>query len=283
VKLLADPETQVRRSAAIALGVLRAGSADEQAGTALTKAARGDEDLMVRNLAYLSLGRVGGTACGDALRADLQTMTQASRPFIALGLGLLGDPASVPGLLQQLKDEGDLSMRASVAVALGLLKDERAKEGLREAFHDVEEPVFRGYAALALGLLGDHEVIADLRRQFADSSDVELIPNCATALGLLGDREAAAALVQRAGTEKNEYVLQSVLYSIGLVGDRSAIPSLTRVLGGNDAPPAYIRSYAAAGLGLLGDPAAQRAIARLSRDSNYTISSNFLSDLFNVL
>ena len=71
IEYLGDEETQVRRSAAIALGVLCPELEDDEKGagaavTALLKSARKDADLMVRNFSYISLGQVGGQEGGQA-------------------------------------------------------------------------------------------------------------------------------------------------------------------------------------------------------------------------
>jgi hypothetical protein len=44
-----------------------------------------------------------------------------------------------------------------------------------------------------------------------------------------------------------------------------------------------VRGYAVVGLGSIADPEVVRAIARVSADSNYTIVSNFLDELFLIL
>lgn len=283
-ELLRAEEVQSRRSAAIALGVLHAASGDQDTTSALVRAAHRDSDVMVRNFAYLSLGRVGGEAALRQLRTDLQEMTKVFRPFIALALGLAGDPESVPVLLRHFNEETDTSYRAALAVSLGLHRDLRGAPDLRKAFRSEGDPVFKGYLGLALGMLGDVESIPHLEKALETAKDVELIPNLATALGLLGSRSSAEKLVPLVERERNEFVKQSLLYSLGLIGDRDAVPALIGEVGGED-EVAYIRGYAVTGLGLLADPHEVRAIARASRDSNYTLetNSNFLRDLFMTL
>ncbi len=275
-------ETQLRRSAAIALGSLLRRGADEQAVAALAQAAHEDADVMVRNFSWISLGYIGGDAAVRLLRADLEAETKGYRPFIALALGLGGDPENVPVLLHAFTAESDNSYRGALAVALGLQRDGRAAPALREAFQTAGEPVFRGYAALALGMIGDLESIPDIEGVFASAGDVELMANAATALGLLGARAAAGRIAARIPQEKNEYVRQSLLYALGLMGDRAAIDPLAAVVHTKE-EVAYVRAYAVTSLGLLGDAEEVRAIARASRDSNYTIVSDFLTEVFRTL
>lgn len=280
--LLESKETQLRRSAAIALGILGRESGHESVVKALANSADSDADLMVRNFSFISLGYVGGGLAGKTLRSALGTSTKAQRAFVAIALGLLGDPDNVQLLMDQLDDENDPSNRGAMAIALGLHRDARAAPTLRNHYKTDREPVFRGYAALALGMIGDVEAISHLQKGFDDATDVEFIANNATALGLLGDRTSAAKLAAMARKERNEFVKQSLLYAMGLIGDRTVIEALGGVVRQSD-EVAYVRGYAVTALGFLSDPQSVRAIARLSHDSNYTINQTFLNELFSVL
>jgi len=279
---LKSSETQHRRSAAIALGVLLDGAGNDAAVAALANAAQGDADLMVKNFAYLSIGRIGGDQASAQLRTDFGRMTRANTPFIALALGILGDPENVPELQNAFESSSDTSYRGAIALALGLHRDGRAAPGLRKAFEDTGEPVLRGHLAVALGLIGDVESIEMLEGAFEGATDVELIPNLATALGLLGSQTAAKAITARVTREKNEFVKQSLLFGLGLVGDRAAIDPLVEAASRNG-EVAYVRGYAATALGLIAEPHQVRAISRASQDSNYTIVSNFLNEIFSIL
>ncbi|MFH0945657.1 MAG: HEAT repeat domain-containing protein [Planctomycetota bacterium] len=279
---LKNSDMQFRRSAAIALGILLRKAADETAVKALIGAAHDDNDLMVKNFSFISLGYVGGELAVETLRKDLSRATKASRSFVALALGLLGDPETVPLLLKQFEAENDPSIRGAMAISLGLHRDGRASPDLRKAFQQAKEPVFRGYAALALGMIGDVESIQDIQAAFAGANDVEMIANLATSLGLLGDRTTVEKLSKLAATSKNEFVRQSLLYAMGLIGDRAAISELGKVIGQKD-EVAYVRGYAVTALGLLVDREEVRAISQVSSDSNYTIMSDFLSEVFRIL
>ena len=131
-------------------------------------------------------------------------------------------------------------------------------------------------------MIGDVESIDRLREAVPGANDVELIPNIATALGLLGARDAVPKLAEKMEGEENEFIRQSLLYSLGLIGDTEAIEPLSKSLADQKEVP-YVRAYAAVGLGLLADQQPVRAIARISTDSNYTITWNFLTELFRIL
>lgn len=281
LRALKDDETQLRRSGAIAIGVLQAGEADDAAVAALANVAQSDADVMVKNFAYVAMGQIGGAQAGLQLKADFARTTRAYKPFIALALGILGDPENVPLLLKELAGASDTSYRAALAIALGLHRDNRAAPALRDAFSAAGEPVLRSHIALALGLVGDVDSIERLQKGFVGANDVELIPALATGLGLLGARTTASLLAKMSTGEKNEFVKQSLMFGLGLVGDRAALEPLATVLG-NASQVAYVRAAAATALGLLSDPHPVRAIARASQDSNYTIVSNFLTEMFTI-
>ncbi len=282
LQALFDKESQLRRSAAIALGVLLRKSGDESASKMIRSAAQTDGDLMVKNFCYITLGWIAGAENVKFLRAELEQVVKAQRAFVALGIGLIGDAESVPLLLRHLGNETENSYRSALAVAIGMHHDNRAAPDLRKAFRSESEPVTKGYFALALGMVGDVEAIPELKEVFKTANDVELIPNTATALGLLGDRTSEPVLAERVVSEKNEFVRASLLFALGLIGDRAAMAPLTAVLG-QTTEPAYVRGYAVTGLGLLGEQRDVRAISRLSCDSNYTIVSDFLHELFTTL
>lgn len=282
LKWLDAKDAQVRRSAAIALGVLARKSGNSSAIERMSKSMRDDPDLVVRNFAAISLGYVGGAEAVKALRNEVQNGAKTLRPFAALALGLTGDPESFDLLLRLFNTEPDPSTRGAFAIALGLLRDGRAAPDLRKALAKEGEPVVKGHVALAIGMIGDVEAIPELRKVFDGANDVELIPNAATALGLLGDRESVDLLVKRAQKEKNEHVLQSLWFSIGLLGDKNAVNALVMAVD-HTSTPAYVRGYAVVALGSIGDPEPVRAIARISSDSNYTIVANFLDELFLIL
>lgn len=277
-----EPETQVRRSSAIALGVLFSSTANEDASKVLIGVVSTDADLMVRNFSYLALGRIGGESATDCLRSNFRTTTTVYRPFIALALALTKNVENVPILLEELKAQSDTSYRAALSIALGLLRDKQAAASLRKEMTEAGDPVLRGYIALGLGLVGDVDSLPLLSRTLENANDVQLITNTALSIGLLGDREAVQLISDKAKKEKNPFVEQSLLYSIGLVGARSDIDFLAHITE-DSREPAYVRSYGTIALGMLGDPLPVPEMALVTEESNYTIVSTFLNDIFSIL
>lgn len=282
-QLLGDADAQVRRSATIGLGVrLRGTKGAGVAGDAvkrLKQVVKEDGDVMARNFAYISLGWIGGAENAKFLRDEFGRENTQQQTFLALALGLIADPETVPALITRFEREADQSAKGAFAIALGLHRDRRAAPALRKGFEGAGEPVLKGHIGLALGMVRDPDAVKPLIAAFAGANDLELIPNLAIALGLLGARPAVAELVARARKEQNEFVKQSLLYSAGLVGDADALAPLAGLLE-MERDVAYVRAYATAALGLLGEERTIRAIALLTIDSNYTVRQAFLDELF---
>lgn len=282
-QLLTDADAQVRRSAIIGLGVRLRGAkgagASADAVKRLRQVVRDDADAMARNFAYLSMGWIGGADNAKYLRGEFERENTLRRTYLALALGLIEDPESLPMLITHFEREADQSAKGAFAIALGLHRDRRAAPALRKGFEAAGEPVLKGHIGLALGMVRDPDAVKPLVAAFAGANDVELIPNLAIALGLLGARPAVTDLIARARKEPNEFIKQSLLYSAGLVGDASALAPLSELLE-NERDVAYVRAYATSALGLLGEERTIRAVALLSIDSNYTVRQPFLDELF---
>lgn len=282
-QLLSDMDAQVRRSAVIGLGVRLRGTngagASAEAVKQLIAISKNDDDVMTRNFAYITLGYIGGGDAVKHLRDALGRENATQQTFVALALGLTGDADSVSSLLMHFEREADQSAKGAFAIALGLMRDKKAAPALRKAFEAAGEPVLRGHIGLALGMVRDPDSVKPIVSAFAGANDLELIPNLAIALGLLGARPAVTDMIARAKKEPNEYVKQSLLYSSGLVGDASALAPLAALLD-SEKEVAYVREYATAALGLLGEERPIRAIAMLTIDSNYTVRQSFLEEIF---
>jgi HEAT repeat protein len=289
--LLADSDAQVRRSAAIGLGVLLRRQGGSGAGAdavkKLTQSMRGDADVLTRCFAAISLGWLGGPEAGKALREEFATAPRNQKCFVSFALALLGDKENVPLLVTALEKEADNSTRGALALSLGLLGDARGVPAVRKLFVGAAEPVLKGQAGLALGMMRDGESAAAIETAFTGGRDVEMLPDLAIALGLIGARPAVDVMLDRLKRETNEYVRQSLLYSIGLIGDRAALdPLCSLVSGGPGAGPdkdvAYVRAYAAIAIGLLAEERPIRPFAALGVDSNYPIRQPFLEKLFQI-
>jgi HEAT repeat protein len=194
-----------------------------------------DDDARVRRFLVLTLGRLGdkravaplvqGLADAEALKNGPDTVGPTDMPtvihnvthdsatlqeerresqiqnqiYTLMALGLIGDNAAVPGVLQQLHNE-DSSVRKYAAYVLGSLNDPGAIHDLQVALNDVKEDV-RWNAAIALARLGDGsgtDLLLKLidRSQTETTSDMtaeqksELMTNAVKSLALLKSDEA---------------------------------------------------------------------------------------------
>ncbi len=83
-----------------------------------------------------------------------RTKRRGLRRNVAVALGNMADPASVPALLQALADETDSLVRGHAAWALGRIATQAAREGLRESLAREHDPNVREEITLALAESG---------------------------------------------------------------------------------------------------------------------------------
>ena len=282
VKALQDPHSYVRRSAAIALGVL-AQPADLDVLKALDRAALSDADHMVRNLSDLSLGRIaahGSLTVREHLRSRFREVPAVRRSFVALALGISQDSMAVPLLLAEFQSSGSHSLKGACAVALAMIgKGKDAVPVLRKAFRRAGNPMLKGYLAYALGMLGDQEVREDLGTVLDEEVSPELLRWASIGLGLLGDRSAVQRLMNRYAASGEVLTRATSVHAIGLIGDRESIDFLIAT-SQRTGEVASVRAMAAYSLGLICDQGPEPLPAIYSRDHNYTLSLSFLPELY---
>ena len=139
---------------AIALGLL----GDEASADVLEADLREQRDDDLLGHLAVSLGLLDHAPSAGRMRqlATSRTTAPHLRTEAALGLGLLGDRASVQDLVTALEDAPTLGVIAGVATALGLVGDRLAVEPLRElALSERQGAIPRAFACVALGLLGE--------------------------------------------------------------------------------------------------------------------------------
>ncbi len=287
-RALGDSDAQVRRSAVLALGECAPPDAALLA-PALGHVAREDRDRPCRNLALVTLGRIGGTAAYDALARIYSLGDRGERNFAALGLGILGrgmDDADARGRIATMlrgdfEAREDADFRGALATALGLLGDPKAAAALRAVVRDRGNPDLRAHCALALGLLGAKEAAPDLRAMAAEKGEPSLQRKAALALGLLGDPGAAKALSDLLGRTSSEYVRVSAAQALGHLGGPEAAKALEGLLA-DPAASGGARGQAAVGLGLLLDPRPVGGIADLSSGLNYLAPTPLILEVLSI-
>lgn len=198
----------------------------------LARLALEDENLAVRYVAAVSIGKAGLTSLAPAIEpllTDRSMVVRAAAVFALKKLGESPDPSVLAGLLAG----SDLRARAQAAYLLGELRNATAIPMLREAARRVppkaplvEVQLLRLQIAEALSKLGDQTAIETLRAALYPSRPEDL--------------ESTALAVQ----------------IIGQVQDRRAVDQLIYLtaLEGPERMPAEVRLAAAAALAQLGQP-----------------------------
>lgn len=294
--------THTTRSAVIALGQIaqrRDLAADVRRRIVKQLAyVTGKGETQAANFATVALGRIGGATddarlrghIGDVLRRQLKKGSFVSRPFAALGLGLLGrrfeDAAAIGELLRDefVEYRGDPRGRGAYAIALGMLGDRRAVPVLLGVLEDeAAYKKLRGLCAVALGMIRDRKAIPAIRTALLEDRDPDLRVDAAIGAGLVGEIAVIDDLIGILRDPRASlYVQGSVVLSLGRIGDERAIDSIIEILEDEEAQDIK-RALAAVALGLLGDRNDLPVLGRLSKDVNYRAQVNALLEVLSIL
>jgi len=190
IKELWNPESEVRRRAALALGQI----GDESAVEPLIDVLDAAEDNLVRWAAAVALGDLADSTAIPSLISVLGNegwhAGAASEALVKIG-----KPAVLP-LLNKLSD-ADYRVRRYAARALSELPDRRASKLLIAALDD-EDTWVRFSAAEGLGAIGERDAVNPLI-SLLQHEESEVRGAAATALGKIGDPQALPALEQLEG------------------------------------------------------------------------------------
>lgn len=231
---LADPEREVRRQAAWALGEIRDGRAVE----ALAKALQ-DGDGFVRDAAGEALSKTGRGAV-DSLLAALDGQEAGVRIAAIRALGRIADQRAAERLAAFVK-KGDSAVGRWAIWALGKIKDRRGVPALMDALQD-DDPRTREFAAWALGETGEPAIgalIAALGAERAETRD-----RAVHALGVIG--QPAAAPLTASLKDANGFVRANAAQALGIIGCSDAVPALLPLMKDENS---LVRSRAAGALG----------------------------------
>jgi len=260
--LLRDSDRDLRRSAAEALGELKA----EAAVPGLIQLLA-DKDVYASSSAATALGNLKAEAVVPGLLPLLKDSDRNVRRSAAEALGNLNAKAAVPGLLPLLKDS-DATVRSSAAYALGQIKAEDAAPGLLQLLKDIGAGV-RSSAAKALGGLKAEAAVPGLLQLLKDK-DAVVRSSAAEALGGLKAEAAIPGLLPL--LKDNEAAVRSSAAEVlGGLKAEAAVPGLLPLLKDNFAA---IRNSAAFALGELKAEAAVPGLLQLLADKDTTARSS---------
>jgi HEAT repeat protein len=267
LKLLADNNEYVRRSAAVALGSCGAAAADAVGRLSDALGNRSNPAVVRRNAAW-ALGKIGKGGRAEAEVKSLRAALNANLDPLLLrdiagALGEIGRPAAAPAaddLATVARDSRDPAVRNAVLATLvnlvdpSLAKDmgdhkvlvEVLKRGLTEG-----EPEMKGLVAGALANMGEHA--APALSELADLLDDAAVPaetrrNVALALA------SVHQTIRNLPPDKRDAVVKKL--GRALVSNVEDGVAQSKLL-------AEMRSFSAEALARVGFPTAQPALASL--------------------
>ncbi len=292
-ELLSDRRSEVRRSAAIALGLLT-DREDTTTIDRLIEIAKSGSDPALRHFALIALGEIGAARGRDALAAVLRAGNGGERTFAAIALGIYGHKQRAecadlaPLVLERFLDAKAATEKSAYAVALGLLGGAPALRALEATLTDPGSSMeLRGYVSIACGLIDgpkSRAAMAAIQTLAKSGADLDAAQRAAVALGLCGDPEAVLLL----GTVLKQAdgslaALGSAAQALGLIGDRRAVLPLGDILVNKDgAAKDNARAFAAVGLGLLADKDAYTALSRIQQHVNYFATTAAFAEVLTI-
>jgi len=281
-----DSDENVRRSVVLALGSV-ADADDDATMDALVRVLYRDKDGPCRNVAAISIGRIGHDRGESALRRAYLKGDRALQTFAAIGLGLYarhdGKSAAANVIVRELEERANAELRGALAIAVGLSGNQAGAPILREIAADRGDPTLRGHAALAIGLLGDRVLGAPiLRKMLVDVNSPEVQREVALGLGMLGDREAVRLLVELVEDGGSVYVQGSAAIALGRIGGEQAGTALLGVLRDENRPD-LARAMAGVALGLVLDESEGKRLASIGADLNWYLFTPTVRELMTIL
>jgi len=244
LRLLDDPEREVRYHAAMFMAILR----DRRAVPVLAKLfANATREHRLEIIARL--GYCGGPEAMEVLGGIYRKRHVDHRVMAEAMVRRGGVDDLVPLLSDPL-----WKVRRDAVQALGRLKDPRAIVPVESAIQD-PAPEVRRSALYAVAELRSERAL-DLVLPRLDDLDRDVRWVAAAALGVLKDNRAVPSLIALVDS-RDSYTCRVAAESLGRIGDRRATPALLSLL--DDLDP-YNRRFAARALGILGDPAALPAL-----------------------
>ena len=270
VRGISHRESPLRQSAALALGVL-ATPDDAAVVAALLERLAEDRDGATRQFCIASLGRIGAEDSLRPLRRIMMEGDVAERPFAALALATAGDRDAVPAIRALFRSPGHAGHRGAAAIALGILADGETLPDLREFAFSKADASLRIYAFTGLALQADEASVPGFRRALEEEPEPRLRLAAAVALAILQDDGARPALERLAEKGESAAVRAHAAYFLGVAGGPPAAPTLARLLA-DVRQPVLVRTFAAAGLGVLSDRSPLPVLSGLGADGNFRIA-----------
>ncbi|MCE7977576.1 MAG: HEAT repeat domain-containing protein [Nitrospira sp. NTP1] len=207
-ELLADPDPEVRRTAAEALGKI-----GHQSAESALLAALADQDPRVRAAAALALGRVSDGKSGAVLVRKLADPSESVRVASALALGEIDHSAAHEEQILHALHDADASTRVAASRALLRLETVSFSTDLESALKDPNPQVRQGVAAV-LSETGDTRSLPSLLRLLQHDADAGVRAEAAFRLGKVGDAAVLDVLSAVAERDANPRVREWAHWAI---------------------------------------------------------------------
>ncbi len=280
-----DPEPAVSQAACLGLGLLGTPGAEELLRDRFENPALTTPQ---RAIAAISLGLSGRTGAGSALKLHLASLNAGGAPAdavltqaVVLAAAVHRSHDFVPLLLeldartQKTEGAAAVKVRTGICQALGAIGDERAAPTLLGALSSADSAVARA-AAQALGRLGVSAAVVPLADRAREAHDEDVRALCLLAIGRIGgnrateelgrlkpnggaDQEVQAAWLLANGLARVKDSYERMRGTL-LAGVRGAATVRAEEASAAPRGDESVRSAAAIGLGLFGNPQALEAI-----------------------
>ncbi|TYO97126.1 HEAT repeat protein [Geothermobacter ehrlichii] len=197
-------------------------------------------DPVLREYTIAALGTLRAKEAVDGIRATLKDRAFGRRYIAAWALGQIGDPATIPALIEALDDANETVRRYATRALIRF--DRKAVPPLVQALPAATSRA-AGYIIRALGDIGDPRAVDSLLRA-VDGPNRGL---AFQALGKLKERRAEQALIDGLNDSDWRTRMQAAM-ALGPLGGPAAAEALQPLL---DDPEVVVREWAARSLEMI--------------------------------
>jgi HEAT repeat protein/beta-lactamase regulating signal transducer with metallopeptidase domain len=258
--LAEDPERDIRRAAAVALG----DAEDPRAVAALSRALENDPDASVRRAAAWALGEIESPLGIPALaRAARQDESQEVRAMAVWALGEIEHPDAIPALSEVATSGATPELRKRAVWGLGEIEHPRAIPTLSSIATSNAPMDIRRMAVWGLGEIEHPDAIPTLGRLIREGN-ADLRSMAIWALGEIEHPDGVQYL-GAAVSDPDPNVRRRAVWALGQIESERGVDAVAEALDDDDA---RIRSLAVWALGEIESPRAVPHLTPLLRDRN---------------
>ena len=276
-----DTSQHLRRSAAIALGVL-ATQKDADALDALQRGIKYDKDRIVGHYATMSLGQIGGPMAFTMLSDAYKRANKEARGFFVLAFGLCKEPGAAGVLEKVLSQSSDAKDRAAAGLAFGLLEDKKQAPAVRKAFGGAKDWMLLQTTMLSLGILDDKKSADGIKNVLITKKQVGVRTSAALSYALLRQWSAVPVFIDILRTAKSIVTLSAIAQVTGFLSSPKVVDTLVDLYKDKHLQR-QAQAFALVALGSLGDPEPLPILVRMAFDTNYMIRSDPVDEALTIL